>query len=68
MDDLSFVQTVDRLGESIVVTVADAADRHDRLELLGLTPQLLDLASARCTRRVAGQAPLAGRQELLRPR
>src|SRR3954454_1151422 len=28
MDDLSFVETIDRLGESIVVTVADAADRR----------------------------------------
>ena len=27
MDDLGFVKTVDCLGESIVVTVADAADR-----------------------------------------
>src|SRR4051812_10995734 len=28
MDDLSFVETIDRLGESIVVIVADAADRR----------------------------------------
>ena len=28
MDDLGLVETVDRLGESIVITVADAADRR----------------------------------------
>ena len=28
MDDLGLVETVDRLGESIVITVADAAHRR----------------------------------------
>ena len=28
MDDLGLVETVDRLGESIVITVADAARRR----------------------------------------
>ena len=28
MDELSFVETVDRLGEGIVIAVADAADRR----------------------------------------
>src|SRR3981081_1875048 len=34
MDDLGLVETVDRLGESIVITVADAAHRrlHARLQ------------------------------------
>ena len=27
MDDLGFIETIDRLGESVVVTVADAANR-----------------------------------------
>src|SRR3954469_465083 len=40
---------------------------HHRLELLSLTPQILDLATGRRPRRIARQPPLAGLQELLRP-
>jgi len=40
---------------------------HHRLELLSLTPQILDLATGRSTRGVTRQPPLAGLQELLRP-
>ena len=40
---------------------------HDRLELLRLTPQVLDLATGRRPRRVADQTTLAGLQELLGP-
>src|SRR3954447_279665 len=40
---------------------------HDRLELLRLTPQVLDLATGRRSRGVTRQAALAGLQELLGP-
>src|SRR5215203_6803372 len=40
---------------------------HHRLELLRLTPQILDLATGRRPRSVTRQAALAGLQELLGP-
>jgi hypothetical protein len=33
MDDLGFVEAVDRLGQSVIVAVADAADRSSLSEI-----------------------------------